>query len=215
MNALDFILSDVKKKKRLSPLAFAGLALLVLVGSLVLGYLWRDDAAAGLRAGSFIAAIAGFVLTLVLLRLSLQGDFFSKKTMAALVVLSLGALLLSIQTALLNPSTVYATAESFWFETWKCFFKGMVSTAVVGMMIGAFAFRFTSWPTRNGRLLLCLCSALLGALMLEIHCDSASLAHVSFGHLLQGVVVGAVIFCAMLVPFLWKFKGVPNPHKLG
>lgn len=214
MNALDFILSDVKKK-RLSPMAFSGLALLVLVGSLVLGFLWRDDGAAGLRAGSFIAAITGFVLTLVLLRLSLQGDFFSKKILAALVVLSFGAIILSIQTALLNPATVYASSESFWSETWKCFFKGMVSTTVVGTVIAYFAFRFTSWPTRRGRILLCLCSALSGALMLEIHCDSASLAHVSFGHLMQGVVTSAMIFCAMTIPFFWKFKGVQNSHKLG
>jgi uncharacterized membrane protein YeaQ/YmgE (transglycosylase-associated protein family) len=195
------------KRKTQTPLAYhVFLSLSILVFSIIFGLFIRDDHGSGLRISSLFAACLGSTLMLILLRLILEQEYFSKKILTAITFLFVICILFSMQTALFNHANIYATSEIFWFEVQKCFFKGCLSTFLVGLVLSIFSFKFSAWPSRSGRLLLSSVAGLAGAYMLEIHCDSSFIPHVLLGHLAQGMISGLGIFFWMEVLFVWHVK---------
>lgn len=201
MNAVDFIKSDISKKTT-TPFSYhLILYFFVFIFSLVYGYVSRDDLGATLRLNSLIASLLGFFVLIFALR---------KPRMWILALV----LVLSIQTAILNP-----TGFSGWHGTLGCFLKGCLTTMIVGILLAGFAFKYSAWPNRGQRILLALSAGLSGSLMLEIHCDSSFLGHVLVGHVLQGVASGLVIFGIMELMFIQgvkkAFPHIEQPEKLG
>lgn len=201
MNAVDFIKSDMGKKSSTPFTHHLILYFFIFIFSLVYGYVSRDDHGATLRLSSVIAGVAGFIVLVFSLR------------KPKLWILGVG-FLLSIQTAILNSSP-----SSLWDGTLACFLKGCLTTIIVGLILAGFTFRFASWPVRRERMMLALSAGLSGALMLEIHCDSAFMGHVLVGHVLQGLVSGLVVFGILEIVFIKSvkasFPNIDNIQKLG
>ena len=198
MNTIDFIQNDIKKKTQSSPWAYRILFAVLFLASPIYGFVSRDDGGNALRLQSLFSALAGFVILLFVVKNLLRGEFFVNKTLG--IVLMSVVLILAIQTALLYPDTDSVTSQV------SCFFKGCSSTIIAGLALSFFAFKFAAWPTRAHRLLLATASGLAGALMLEIHCDSASMGHVFFGHVSQGIFSGLIIYALMEGLFMLKLK---------
>lgn len=225
MDVIEFIGKDVKRGSSNRTMRDIFLILGIVSATALFGLGLREGLDDSFDLRTFLPNLMAMCLLSGLMVASYRKSFSSQRVLVVASGALVVALLLSIDRVFFPPGlrTIYASQDSFWIESEKCFFKGMIATVVLGLWMTLMAFKFSAWPSRRWRGLLSVTSGIGGTVMLGFHCDSSSFAHVIFGHILQGVLAGMFIFALqefffrMLLKrqFSETFHAIKNPGKIG
>ncbi len=224
MEAIDFIESDIRRWKQSRALVRALIVGIALI-PVLLGIGLRDSFENVFSLRIFVPNLLAAIVLGGVVFASFDEGFSSAKILKTAKLALLFALLLATERVLFpsGPRTQYASASVFWRESGRCFFKGALTSAVMGAWLICVAFVFSSLPARRWRILISVVCGVAGAVMLGFHCDSSSWGHVLSGHVFPGVVLGVLIYFAQETVFRLKlrlgFQGllgkIRNPSRLG
>ena len=225
MDTIEWIKRDLENAKKTSPQKKIPLLLVFVLLPLVLGLGMRASLDHSLEPRVFVPNLIALLLT------GFAWFWVDRKNFSrlqgfrlALVfnVLSLGFAIERIFFPI-GPRTEYSLPGILEQESLQCFLKGGASSLFVGIYLSIVTLFTASTLSRPARFLLALTAGISGTIMLGFHCDSSSVAHVMWGHVLQGVAAGLLIFGLQEILFLLNLKksfprliqNIKNPTKLG
>jgi hypothetical protein len=208
MEAIDWIKRDLARPQTISPRTRFMLFLFFVIFPVALGILLRESMEGVFHAVVLIPNLTAFLL-LSLVYYRVQQKNFCEKQSFTLALWLLPLALLFATSRIFLPDglrTETVLPGLFEKETFQCFVTGAFTTLVSGIYLSIATAFSASVLNRRARFFLAMVSGISGTLMLGFHCDNSSVAHILWGHVLQGIMAGFLIFGLQEVLFAIRLR---------